>query len=69
MFKQAGTQDTFIRKFSASAEKLNETELLVDFEFLTKQEMADMGKSPNLGKNLVNFPKPCVVNPEVYIPI
>ena len=43
-------QDTFVRKFSATTTDEKEMELLVDFEFLTKEEMAeDYHMSQNLG--------------------
>ena len=34
-------QDAFIQKFSVKRERSDETELTVDFAFLTKQEMAE----------------------------
>ena len=40
MFEQS-LQDVFVRRFSATTEKTKELELAVEFEFLTKEQMAE----------------------------
>ena len=46
---QPTMQESFVRKYSASTENSRELEVAVDFEFLTKQQMAD---DHNMTENL-----------------
>ena len=41
MFHVVSLQDAFIQKFSVKRERSDETELNVDFAYLTKEEMAN----------------------------
>ena len=54
-FNSCPCKEAFIRKFSATSESSQELEVSVEFEFMTKQEMADDDMSPNLDSIRISY--------------